>query len=226
MARPLSPVFDRGLFGVELALFAAIFWADAAGFIPFSKTPFLFLVALGSMWLRRASWRSLGLALPARWGRIALIGLAAGAAMWAFEFFILQNLLLRITGELPDLHEFDDLVGDFTLLMIYLALNLVLAAFGEEFVWRGFALTRMAGVLGGGALAWIAALLVVNAGFGLAHLYQGVSGVVETAWAGLLLGALYLATGRNLLAPMIAHFVSNTIDFTLIYLGLYPGVRG
>jgi membrane protease YdiL (CAAX protease family) len=79
-------------------------------------------------------------------------------------------------------------------------------------------------VLGGGALAWIAALVVVNAGFGLAHLYQGVSGVVETTWAGLLLGALYLATGRNLLAPMIAHFVSNTIDFTLIYLGLYPGV--
>ena len=66
--------------------------------------------------------------------------------------------------------------------------------------------------------------MLVNLGFGLAHLYQGVTGVVEAALAGVLLGALYLASGRNLTAAIAAHFVSNTLDFTLIYLGLYPGV--
>jgi membrane protease YdiL (CAAX protease family) len=42
--------------------------------------------------------------------------------------------------------------------------------------------------------------------------------------AGVLLGALYLASGRNLVLPMAAHFVSNAIDLTVLYLGHYPGV--
>ena len=34
-----------GLLPLEIALFAAIFWGDEAGYVPLSKTPFLFLVA-------------------------------------------------------------------------------------------------------------------------------------------------------------------------------------
>jgi hypothetical protein len=152
------------------------------------------------------------------------IGLAAGCAKWALEFFGTQELLFGITGEYPDLHEFDGLVGNLPLLLVLLAANLVLAALGEELVWRGYALSRAAELLGRSHGAWLAALVLVNLAFGLAHLYQGANGVVETALAGVLLGALYLACGRNLVAPMAAHFVSNTIDFTLMYLGRYPGV--
>jgi hypothetical protein len=91
-------------------------------------------------------------------------------------------------------------------------------------VWRGYALSRVAGLLGESRAAWMAALGIVNVGFGLAHLYQGWTGVIETALAGALLGALYLANGRNLALPMAAHFVSNAIDFALLYAGRYPGV--
>lgn len=35
---------------------------------------------------------------------------------------------------------------------------------------------------------------------------------------------LYLATGRNLVAPILAHGVANTSDLTLIFLGKYPGM--
>jgi len=51
------------------------------------------------------------------------------------------------------------------------------------------------------------------------------TGMIENIWDGLLLGALYLACGRNLAAPLIAHATSDTIDFILIYLGKYPGMR-
>ena len=64
----------------------------------------------------------------------------------------------------------------------------------------------------------------MNVAFGLAHLYQGPSGVIQATVGGVLLGILYVATGRNLVAPIIAHGLGNSIDFTVMYLGLYPGV--
>ena len=210
------------LLPIELALIAGIFWADE--YIPLSKTPVLLIVAWGSMWLRGVSWREAGLTLPPGWPRLAAIGVMAGAAAWLLEFFVSMPLLHRLLGYWPDLSDFDDLAGSVELLAIYLTLNWVLAAFGEEMVWRGYALLRVAQFCGSGMRAWIVALVLVNLGFGLAHLYQGPSGVVLATVGGVLFGVLYLATGRNLVVPILAHGISNSIDFTVMYLGLYPGV--
>jgi hypothetical protein len=176
------------------------------------------------MRLRGVGWRDAGLALPPRWLRLTAIGVAAGLAMWLLEFFVTMPLLKRILGFWPDLSAFDELTGSVELLLVYLALNWVLAAFGEEVVWRGYALPRAAQFCGCGARAWVVALVVVNVGFGLAHFYQGASGVIQATVAGIMLGILYLATGRNLVVPIVAHGISNSIDFTVMYLGFYPGV--
>lgn len=213
------------LFPFELALFALIFWADSADLIPLSKTPFLLLVAWLSLYLRGSGWRAAGLRFDRRWLNLIGIGVAAGAAFWAFEFFVENPLLYRLTGRYPDLNVFKHLVGNVRLLAILIALNLVLAAFGEEMVWRGYALTRVAEILGGTRGAWAASIVAVNTAFGLAHLYQGESGIVQAAVQGVLLGLLYLATGRNLLAPIAAHFTANNCDFIAIYLGLHPGIH-
>jgi uncharacterized protein len=212
------------LFPFELAVFALIFWADGAGIIPLSKTPFLFLVAWISLRLRGSGWRAAGLSFDRRWLALVGIGVAAGIAFWAFEFFVENPLLYRLTGRHPDLNVFSDVVGNVRLLAIMVALNLVLAAFGEEMVWRGYALPRVAELLGGSRAAWVTSILAVNTAFGLAHLYQGESGVVQAGVQGVLLGALYLGTGRNLLAPIAAHFTANNCDFITIYLGLHPGI--
>lgn len=213
-----------GLLPIEFALIAALFWADERGWIPLSKTPFLFVVGWGSMWLRGVRWRDAGLSLPPRWRRLALIGVAAGVAAWLLEFFFTMPLLYRVLGYWPDLSTFDDLVGSGQLLLVYLTLNWVLAAFGEEMFWRGYALSRVAQFSGGGLRAWIIALVVVNVAFGFAHLYQGPSGVIQATVGGVLFGVFYIASGRNLIVPILAHGVSNSIDFTVMYLGLYSGV--
>ena len=155
-------------------------------------------------------------ATGARFGALTSISIGASPSH--------RPALHRMLGYWPDLTAFNDLVGNATLLAVYLALNWVLAAFGEETVWRGYALPRAAEFFGSGRHAFIIALVVVNAAFGLAHLYQGPSGVIQATVGGLLLGILYLATGRNLVAPIVAHGVGNSIDFTVMYFGLYPGV--
>jgi len=43
--------------------------------------------------------------------------------------------------------------------------------------------------------------------------------------AGLLLGVIFLATGCNLWAAVIAHGLTDTIDLVLLYLGKYPMPR-
>jgi membrane protease YdiL (CAAX protease family) len=49
--------------------------------------------------------------------------------------------------------------------------------------------------------------------------------MTENILSGLLLGLLYLASGRNLAVPVIAHAFSDSLDFLLIYLGKYPGMK-
>ena len=71
-------------------------------------------------------------------------------------------------------------------------------------------------VLSGERGAWIVSLVVVSLLFGLGHVDRGIVGNVVN---GLMLGGLYLATGRNLVAPILAHGIANTVELTLGFLG-------
>jgi membrane protease YdiL (CAAX protease family) len=103
--------------------------------------------------------------------------------------------------------------------------NWVVAAFGEELVYRGYMMNRIAGLGRGARGSWIPSLVVVGVLFGWAHEEsQGLAGMAQEGFAGLLLGLLYLGCGRNLAVPIVAHGVSNTLAFVLIYFDRYPGV--
>lgn len=213
------------LFGLELLAICVIFWADSAGYIPLSKTPFLIIVAWISIRIRGKRWKDLGLSLAPGFWRLAIIGAAAGVAFWAFEYFIENPVLHLITGVYPDLSDFKDVVGNIQLLLVILAANIVLAGVGEELVWRGYVLGRVAEALGT-RWNWIIALVTVNVVFGLAHSYQGEAGMTQAAVQGFLLGLLYLKTGKNLMAPIVAHTIANTCDFLLLFSGHHVGVTG
>lgn len=58
----------------------------------------------------------------------------------------------------------------------------------------------------------------------MGHTEQGISGWIQEGLSGLILGVLFLWAGRNLVVPIVAHGVSNTLAFVLIYLGRYPGL--
>ena len=85
-------------------------------------------------------------------------------------------------------------------------------------------MNRVADLAGPRRAGWLTSLIVVSIIFGVTHLYQGTSGIIAITITGLLLGALYLVTGRNLWVPIIAHGVNDTVGFLLIFLGKYPGL--
>jgi uncharacterized protein len=208
----------------EFAIVGLIFFLDRRHLIPISKTPFLLLLAWVSMRLRGVRWRDVGFARYRNWPVTLFFGIVAGAVAETFQLLVTQPLLARLTGKQPDLADFRILTGNVKWTLIALALTWTLAAFGEELVWRGYLMNRVAGLGKYTRLAWIVSLLAANAIFGLAHSNQGVTGIIEEGIAGVLLGVMYLSAGRNLAVPIVAHGVQDTIDMVLIFFGKFPGM--
>ena len=206
----------------EFIIVILIFIADFYHLIPLSKTPFLLLLGWISLRLRRVGWKGVGLRRPSKWSTALIAGLLGGVGIEIFELFVSQPLLVRLTGQPPDLSDFQSLTGNVKLLLLLLTLTWTLGAFGEELVWRGYLMNRVAALGKNTRGAWVMSLVLVSALFGFAHEYQGVTGVVENIIDGLFLGLLYLGFGRNLWVPIVAHGVTDTLDFALIFLGRYP----
>lgn len=144
--------------------------------------------------------------------------------MELFAVYVSTPLISSFFGVEPDYSELKSIQGNLGLLFVFLGLSWVLAAFGEEICFRGFLMKRLAQVFGESQTAWVISLLLSSAIFGWGHTEQGVSGWVQEGLSGLLLGVLFLATKRNLAVPIVAHGVSNTLAFVLIYFGRYPGL--
>lgn len=209
---------------VEFLLVGLIFYADHRKLIPFSKTPELVLLGWISLRVRGRRWRDVGLTRYRSWPVTIAIGAGLGVLVEAFQFLVTQPILTKFMGRQPDLELFRMLTGNLKLTALFIALSWTLAAFGEEMVWRGYLMSRVADVFGRTKGAWVLSLVIVNIVFGFAHGYQGATGVIEEGLAGLFLGLMYLGTRRNLWAPILAHGVADTIDMVLIFLGKMPGV--
>jgi uncharacterized protein len=215
---------SKWLIWVELLVVGLVFVADAKRLIPFSKTPFLLVFAWISLRVRNLRWSDVGLRRYKTWGRTFRYGLAAGLALEAFQLFISQPFLVRVLKKQPDLELFHALNGNVKWTLLAILGAWTLAAFGEEMVYRGYLMNRVADLLSRRRGCWIISLIVVQVAFGLAHAYQGITGILDEGLAGLLLGVIYLLNARNLSVPIIAHGITDTVDFLLIFLGKYPGM--
>jgi len=221
------PAKNRGkrwLFIVEVAVVALIFYLAWRHLLPVSKVPYLFVLGWLSLRLRGQRWKDVGFTIATNWPMLLFVGLLVGLGMEALELFVTQPALTKLLGKGPDLSQLNSLIGNGNKLVVALVLFWVVAAFGEELFYRGFVMNRVAGVLGGSNGAWIVSFIFMIILFGLHHFSQGVTGVTENIIDGAILGALYLATGRNLFAPIIAHGIQDTVDALLIYSGHYPGM--
>jgi uncharacterized protein len=231
LAQPSSAPVSRGassrlvIIG-ELVLFGLIFAADYYRWhhlILISKTLYLFGLAWLSLRLRGQNWRSIGLSLYRSWRYTLVVGALLGIGNECLELFVTQPLLVRLFHRWPDLSDLRPLVGNRNLLGLALLLTWTLAAFGEELVYRGYLMNRVADLFGRSRIAWKISLLLTSALFGFGHFDQGAIGQIENVIGGFLLGVIYLVCGRKLAVPIVAHGVQDTVDVLLIFLGKYPG---
>jgi CAAX protease family protein len=209
---------------LEFVIVVALFVADFKHHVYFSKTPFLFLLGWISLRWRGLDWRDVGLGRPLNWRRTIVIGILCGIGMELLELYVTQPLLVKLTGKMPDFSDLGELHGNWKPTLLFIALSWTLAAFGEEMVYRGYLMNRVAGLFRNPKVAWLISLIRVSFVFGLGHIDQGITGQVENMIDGLLLGVIFLAAGCNLWAAIIAHGVTDTVDILLMYLGKYPGV--
>ena len=86
------------------------------------------------------------------------------------------------------------------------------AAFCEEFLYRGYLLAQMHDWLNSLLWAWV----VSSVAFGLAHFYQGWSGMIRAGLLGALLAYPVVRWG-SLYPAMLAHWMIDTL--ALLWLG-------
>lgn len=82
----------------------------------------------------------------------------------------------------------------------------ITAGICEEVLYRGFLIAYLAAFMNVWAAAVVGGVL-----FGVAHLYQGVGGVVKTGVLGVGLGLATVATG-SILAPVVIHAVIDVVN--------------
>jgi len=112
----------------------------------------------------------------------------------------------------------ETITGDIKLALIGLLIVWTFAAFGEEIAYRGYLLTRAAEIGRQTTAAYWVGIVFISVLFGYGHYYKGPAGVLDSGVAGLVLGAAYMLTGRNLWASILAHgFIDTFAVFALFF---------
>ena len=135
-------------------------------------------------------------------------------------------VMANIVGmpEEADMSSYDYLRGNPLLLVASLLSVYVTASFGEEFIYRGFLINRIAELGSGSKAAWRLAVVISSTVFGLIHYDWGIAGMVQTGCMGLALGVSYLVVRGNLWVTILAHGYMDTILFVQLYLAAGNGV--
>lgn len=172
---------------------------------------------------RDSGWRKIGLGRPVSWLKTVLLAIGT-VVIYIIVADILLPMFLQFLPlpalELADQSNVASLYNNFPMLLLYVAAAWTLIPFGEEMMFRAFLMDSLALFFQDRKARWALTLIGSSIFFGLAHFSWGLPGVIQTTVLGLVLGAIFLKTGRNLWVTIIAHGILNTVVFTLIYSGV------
>lgn len=186
--------------------------------LSFLGTPLAVVALTLLLRLRGESWADLGFRKPRRWS----VAMVQGAVIAVVALSVMLGLQLMLEGlfKTPDESFLDELRGNLWVYLYFVGVVSWLAqGLGEELLFRGFIMTRLAQMFRLNRTAWGAAVLIQGVLFGLMHGYQGVAGMISAAGAGVVFGIAYLMTGRNLLPCVIAHALCGMVLSSVLYFG-------
>ena len=194
-----------GLHLLELKDFPAILFSFPLGWI--------------SLGLRKLGWRGVGLQRPSSWLRTLGLGALIGVAYQLISIWLIDPLLVQLVGEPFDASQFARIPGSIPNLVIWILIGWLIGGFLEEMVLRGYMISRFADLFGDNRPGWTVGVLISSMLFAIGHINMGIASVVETFIFALVFAGLYIAAGRKLWLPIIAHGFYNSMFFILLYLG-------
>ena len=210
---------SRILSALELLLGAFIIVGHNVFRVVPNEVPILFVVGLLSVRLRDGGWSVMGLKRPASWRRIVLTALAAAALRIILGDLVIEPFAGRLWPPIVAPAGSEAIAGDIKSALIWLLIVWTWAAFGEEIGYRGYLLTRAADIGKRTTAAYWIGVVVVSVLFGYGHYYKGPAGVLDSGVAGLILGAAYMLSGRNLWASILAHGFIDTFAIIALFFG-------
>lgn len=221
MRSKLGRTFDhKSVMIIELVVVTVV---AISNFAKLLNTPILIIFVIFMVWIRQSKWREFGMYRPSSWPLVIIFGVVLGVGFQVFNIYIFEPVLGSIFEEPIDLEQFTFLKGNLVDTIVMLVVVWLLAAFGEEIVYRGYLLKRLTDLLDGSKWAWIFAITFTSIVFGyFGHSYQGIVGAVEASVMATTTCILFLMSRKNLWLPIIFHGSYDTISLVLVYLGYYP----
>ena len=183
-----------------------------------NEVPILFALALISFRLRDG-WSALGLRWPVSWRRTVLIALAAAALRILVGTLVIEPVTAHFWPPAVAPSGMNEIAGHWIEALKWFLLVWTFAAFGEEIGYRGYLLNRAADAGGRSKAVYWVAVVLVSVLFGYGHYYKGPAGIVDSGMAGLILGAAYVLSGRNLWVCVLAHGFIDTIGLVAVFFG-------
>jgi uncharacterized protein len=176
------------------------------------------------LWAQRSNtpWREIGYVRPRSWPRTVATGIAFGVVLK----LVMKSVVMPLLGADPVNQAYHYLVGNSAALPGMVFTMTIGAGFGEETLFRGYLFERLGKLLGAGAAAKAAIVVLTSAVFGLAHYpVQGLAGAEQGAIVGLVFGTIFAITGRIFML-MIAHAAFDLTALAVIYWELEADVAG
>ena len=150
-----------------------------------------------------------------------IIGAIAAITLFLFIQYIFFPILNKIIYLKPaNLDDFKNIKGHLLNYVFILAAGFVVGGFYEEIVFHGFIFTRLNKIISGKS-ALIVSFILTNLLFGLYHIQQGTSGIINAFIAGCAYNALMIKFNRNLWYAILFHAFFDAIGLTYIYLGYW-----
>lgn len=214
----LSPA-SRGLSAFEFLFGAGVVIAHNVFHVVPNEVPILVVLGLVSMRVRNGGWAAMGFRRPASWKLVVLIAVVAAALRILLGEYIVLPIAGLFWPEPVGPAGVDEITGNIQQALLWLLLVWGFAGFGEEIAYRGYLLNRAADVGGRSTAAFWIAVILVSVLFGYGHYYKGPAGIIDSGMAGLILGAAYLLSGRNLWTSILAHGFIDTLGVAAAFLG-------
>lgn len=179
------------------------------------------LVILGlmgvSLLIRREHISIMGFKRPQSWASLAGFAFISAFLLQLFDAGVVMPILNRLTGQTIDYSGFAHLQGNLGQLLLLLALSWTLAAVGEELAYRGYLQKVLGDLLGSSLTAVLLTAVISSVLFGLAHLEQGLIGVVVTTGDALFFSWLKWKFNNNLWVTILAHGFYNAIGIIIFF---------